>query len=623
MEFNSIFVRKLYATGIFQRFAIFFYLTPMLKITRFISILSAIFFITSCEKQSSVKPLADCPETPPSYENATGEFDPIAVPDKAVPCGEISLWGASTPYSLNMWQDYNSFSASVISMLFEPLAELHSKENRPVGILASKWEISPDGMSYSFEIDSRAKWSDGKAITAYDVQFYYDVIMNPKNLTPIFKVGLERLERPEVIDSLHLTVKAKDPHWNNFWEAAGMVAFPKHIWENTDFNTIRFEFPVVSGPYAIKQMKIDRSLELVRREDWWGRQKNYNAGKYNFNKIKYNFMEDRNKALEALKKGDFDAYPIYTSSIWINQTDFDAVKKGYVLKNRVFNEEPKGFQGFALNLRRDKFKDVRVRKALSLMLNRELMSEKFMFNQYFLLNTYFPSLWEGHKNPNAPLYPFAPDSARKLLEEAGYTVNAQGKLVDKNGNPFKVTFLNYAEDIRHTTKFQEDLKTVGIESEIETVSLSTFRQRIDEANFDLCWLAWGAGRLSDPEASWHSKTANDKGTNNVPGLQDRIIDSLIEAQKTEQSLDARNEILKKLDTRLTEIVPYILLWQSDNSKILHWNRFGYPESLYGKFNREDAIPVYWWLDPKKAATLRNAQKNSENLPVLGIDVIYK
>ncbi|MCL2101183.1 MAG: extracellular solute-binding protein [Fibromonadales bacterium] len=591
----------------------------MLKLT---ALLLAIALFASCEKKSQTNSIAACPDTPPVYENATGEFDPIAVPSEAVHCGEISLWGSAMPRSLNMWQDYNSFSISVMSMLFEPLAELHSTENRPVGILASAWEISPDGMSYSFEIDSRAKWSDGQPITAYDVQFYYDVIMNPKHLTPIFKVGLSRLERPEIIDSLNFTVKAKDPHWANFWSAAGMVAFPKHIWENTDFNSIRFEYPVVSGPYEIKQMRVDRSLELTRRASWWGRQKNYNAGKYNFDKITYRFMEDRNKALEALKKGVFDAYPIYTSSIWSQQTDFDAVKKGYVLKNRVFNNEPKGFQGYALNLRRDKFKDIRVRQALSLLLNRELMNDKYMFNLYFLLNTYYPSLWPENQNPNALLYPFAPDSARKLFEEAGYTVNAQGKLAGKDGKPFELTFLNYAEDVRHATKFQEDLKAVGIESKIETVSLSTFRQRIDEFNFDLCWLAWGASRLSDPEASWHSKTAGDKGTNNVPGMQDSAIDSLIEAQKTEYDLDARNEILRQLDSRLTEIVPYILLWQSDNNKILHWNRFGYPKSLYGKFNREDAIPVYWWLDPKKAAILHEAQKNGQTLPIRELDIRY-
>jgi microcin C transport system substrate-binding protein len=586
---------------------------------------AVIFFFAACDLQKQKlqkQSAADCPDVPPVYENATGEFDPIAVVSEAVPCGEISLWGASMPRSLNMWQDYNSFSSNVMFMMFEPLLELHSTENKPVGVLASSYEISEDGMTYFFEIDSRARWSDGKHITAYDVQFYYDVIMDPKNLTPIFKVGLSRFERPYIIDSLRLSVRAKDPHWGNFWEASSMVAFPQHIWKDVDFNSIRFEFPVVSGPYAIKQMKIDRSLELERRPDWWGWQKNYNAGKYNFSKIKYNFMEDRSKALEALKKGDFDAYPIYTASIWMQQTDFDAVRKGYVLKNRVFNEEPKGFQGFALNLRRKKFQDVRIRKALALLLNRELMNEKYMFNQYFLLNTYYPSLWPESKNPNAPLDLYNPDSARKLFEEAGYKVNLQGKLEDANGNPFELTFLNHAEDVRHTTKFQEDLNAVGIDSKIETVSLSTFRQRIDDASFDLCWLAWGAGRLSDPEASWHSKTANEKGTNNIPGVADPVIDSLIEAQKTEHNLDSRNEILRQLDTRLTEISPYILLWQSGNSKILHWNIFGYPKSLYGKFNREDAITVYWWLDKKKAETLQNAQKNGESLPVAEIDVKY-
>ncbi|MCL2260205.1 MAG: extracellular solute-binding protein [Fibromonadales bacterium] len=578
--------------------------------------------LISCEKYSQTKAGISCPSSPPVYENATGDFDPIALPNDAVPCGEISLWGGPMPQSLNVWRDVNSFSSSIMSMLFEPLAELHSTDNRAVGVLASSWDVSPDGMSYSFKMDSRAKWSDGKSVTAYDVQFYYDVIMDPKNLTPVFKVGLSRLERPEVHDSLRFTVRAKDPHWNNFWEAAGMVAFPKHVWENVDFNAIRFEFPVVSGPYEVKQVKIDRNLELSRRADWWGRQKNYNAGKYNFDKIVYRFMEDRNKALEALKKGDFDAYPIYTSSIWMNQTGFDAVKKGYVLKNRVFNEEPKSFQGFALNLRRDKFKDVRVRKALSLMLDRELMNEKFMFNQYFLLNTYYPSLWEKHQNPNAPLYLFAPDSARKLFEEAGYFVNKHGKLVDSSDLAFELTFLHHGEDLRHITKFQEDLKTIGIDSKIETVSRSTFSQRIDEANFDLCWLAWGAGRLSDPEAAWHSRTANDKGTNNVPGVQDSTIDSLIETQKTEYDINVRNSILQSLDARLTEIVPYILLWQSENNKILHWNRFGYPKTLYDKFNREESIPVYWWYSPEKAQKLQEAQKKGENLPIPEIDVKY-
>ncbi|MBR6833658.1 MAG: ABC transporter substrate-binding protein [Fibrobacter sp.] len=559
----------------------------------------------------------NCPELQQDPE-ATGEFDPIASKD-ARPCGAITLWGSAMPKSFNMWEDYNSFSAELMGMMFEPLVSLHSTEDREVGILADSWNVSEDGKTFTFHVDPRAKWSDGKSVTAEDVQFYYDVIMDEKNLTPIFKVGLSRFDRPEVVDSLTVKMTAKESHWGNFWEAAGMLAFPKHAWAGKDFNQIRYEFPVVSGPYKIKTFREDRYVELARRADWWGFKKNWNRGKYNFEKIRYRFMNDQTKALEAFKKQDFNAYAIYTSSIWMKQTDFDAVKKGWAVKQRIFNKEPIGFQGMAINLRKPQFQDVRVRRALSMLLNREAMNEKYMFGQYFLLNSYYPDLWENNQNPTAPLYTFNPDSARALFAEAGYKVNAQGVL-EKDGKPFAINFITSQEDLRHLTLFQEDLKKVGVVATIEQMSQSTLRKRLDDADFDLYWVNWGAGRLRDPEASWSSATALQKGTNNLAGVQDKVVDSLINLQKTEFDLAKRNEILKALDNRLAEIVPYVLMWQCDHHRILYWNRYGMPEKVLDRFNREDAIPVYWWLDPAKSAALDKAMKAGESLPIPEYDV---
>lgn len=255
---------------------------------------------------------ADCPILPMDPE-ATGEFDPVASKE-ARPCGAITLWGSAMPKSFNMWEDYNSFSAELMGMMFEPLVSLHSTEDKEVGILADSWSVGEDGKTFTFHVDPRAKWSDGKSITAEDVQYYYDVIMDEKNLTPIFKVGLSRFDRPEVVDSLTIKMTAKEIHWGNFWEAAGMLAFPKHAWQGKDFNQIRYDFPVVSGPYIIKTFREDRYVELARRADWWGFKKNWNRGKYNFQKIRYRFMNDQTKALEAFKKQDFNAYAIYTTS---------------------------------------------------------------------------------------------------------------------------------------------------------------------------------------------------------------------------------------------------------------------------------------------------------------------
>ncbi len=559
----------------------------------------------------------NCPELPQDPE-ATGEFDPIASKD-ARPCGAITLWGSAMPKSFNMWEDYNSFSAELMGMMFEPLVSLHSTEDREVGILADTWNVSEDGKTFTFHVDPRAKWSDGKPVTAEDVQFYYDVIMDEKNLTPIFKVGLSRFDRPEVVDSLTVKMTAKESHWGNFWEAAGMLAFPKHVWAGKDFNQIRYEFPVVSGPYKIKTFREDRYVELQRRADWWGFKKNWNRGKYNFEKIRYRFMNDQTKALEAFKKQDINAYAIYTSSIWMKQTDFDAIQKGWAVKQRIFNKEPIGFQGMAINLRKPQFQDVRVRRALNMLLNREAMNEKYMYNQYFLLNSYYPDLWEGNQNPTAPLYKFNPDSARALFAEAGYKVNAQGVL-EKDGKPFAINFITSQEDLRHLTLFQEDLKKVGVVATIEQMSQSTLRKRLDDADFDLYWVNWGAGRLRDPEASWISTTALQKGTNNLAGVQDKVVDSLINLQKTEFDLAKRNEILKALDNRLAEIVPYVLMWQCDHHRILYWNRYGTPEKVFDRFNREDAIPVYWWLDPTKSAALDKAMKAGESLPIPEYDI---
>jgi len=550
-----------------------------------------------------------------------GEIDPVANTE-AKAGGVYTTWGSSFPKSLNMYLDYNSFSAEVMGYLFEPLIALHSTENKPVGMLASKWHISDDKKTFTFTIHPKAMWSDGTPITAQDVQFYYDVIMNPQNLTPIFRVDLQRFERPVIIDDHTIKISANESHWRNFWTAAGLTAFPRHRWKDVDFNTQNFEFPVVSGPYRLKEVKKGRFITLERRKDWWGRVKRYNQNKYNFAQIKYKFMEDRVKALEAFKKGVFDAYAIYTSSIWIKQTEFDAVKKGWVARQRIFNKEPKGFQGLAINLREDKFSDVRVRQALCHLLNREKMNQQLMYNQYFLLNSFYPDLYPDNINPTTPVIAFNPEKARKLLKEAGWKVGNDG-LLRKNGIPFTISFLSYSADQRHLSIYIEDLKKVGIQASIEQLTLSTFRKRIDNHDFDMVWMAWGASRLRDPEASWHSKTADQNASNNITGVKDGVIDSLIELQKTELDIDVRNDILKQIDARLVEIVPYVFLWQSDNNRILYWRRFGMPEYVFDKYNREDIIGTYWFIDPEKEKNLNTAMKENASLPERNGDIYYK
>ncbi len=572
-------------------------------------------------------PVPTSPETPAATPvpveavQPIGDPDPLAVPT-ALKGGSYASWGGPFPKSLNMWLDYNSFSNSVTSLMFEPLVEMHSTNDEPVGALADKWEISEDGTTYTFHINPAAKWSDGKPVTAADVQFYYDVIMNPKNLTSLFRVDMSRFARPEIIDERTIRITAQESHWKNFWAAAEFVALPSHVWKDADFNKINFEFPVVSGPYRLSDVKMNRSVSLQRRPDWWGRVKNYNTGKYNFDQMVFRSTEDRVKVLEMLKKADVDAYAIYTAKIWAEQTNFPQVQKNWIVRQNVFNKDPKSFQGFALNMRRPILEDVRVRQALAHLLNRQLMNEKLMFNQYFLLNSYFPDLYPNNENPAVEVTKFDPSKARTLLADAGWTVAPDGILA-KDGQRLTLTILHYdSSDLRHLNIYTQDLKSVGIDAKIEVVSRATFTKRVDNHDFDMIWANWSASRLRDPETMWSSKTAGDIATQNIPGVKDPEIDKLIEQQKTEMDLGKRNDILKQIDARLVAITPYVLMWQSGSSRLLYWNKYGTPPTILPKYGDERAALAYWWYDPAKDATLKDAQKSGAALPAQPAEVHF-
>jgi microcin C transport system substrate-binding protein len=588
-----------------------------------LAFLLPVLILAGCGKPSGIQPndTVSAVKDAPVQIEAGGEADPVAV-EGAKKGGSYSTWAGEFPKSLNMWLDYNSFSAQISGLMFETLVEMHSTKDEPVGILAESWEISPDKKTYTFKIHPDAKWSDGKPVTAEDVQFYYDVMMNPKNLTSLWRVDLSRFARPEIVDDKTIRITAQEPHWKNFWTAAGFFAFPKHAWKDLDFNSLNLDFPVVSGPFALGEVKMNRSIQLKRRADWWGRVKRYNANKFNFDSINFKAMEDRSKALEVLKKEEFDAYAVYTAKIWAQDTHFPQIEKNWIVRQRIFNRDPKGFQGFALNLRRPVMQDLRVRQALAHLLNRELMNDKLMFNQYFLLNSYFPDLYPDNQNPDAPLTKYDPEKARSLLKEAGWQVGPDG-LLAKDGKPFKLTILHMGSDLRHLNIYIQDLKAVGIDANIDLVSQSTFTKRVDSHDFDMIWSNWEGSRLRDPESMWSSKQADETATQNYCGVKDAEIDQLIEQQKTEMDASKRNDILKKIDARLIALSPYVLMWQSGSVRLLYWNKFGTPKNVLGKFGDERGAIEYWWADPDKEKSLEEARKNNAALPKLPDEVHYQ
>ena len=537
--------------------------------------------------------------------------------ERAIPGGRIVVSAGAVPKSLNVLLDNNTFSSQVFGLMYESLLGMDGETAEYAPGLANKWTVSDDGRVFIFSIDPEARWSDGRPVTAEDVKWTFDAIMNPKHMTGPHKVALATFVEtpPEVLSEREIRFTASEVHWRNLGAAGGFPVMPKHAFDGADFNKINFEFPVVSGPYKVGEMRENLHLDMARRRDWWAGSKASNKNIYNFDTIRFVFFSDSDNAWESFRKGRFDLLPVYTARIWAQETTGERFDKNWIVKREIRNRNPVGFQGFAMNTRRAPYNDVRVRKALAHLLDRETMNETMMHGSYFLHRSYFEDIYDAAHPCTNIFYEYNPGKAAELLRKAGWLADPESGALTKDGRPLVLNFVsNSGTSDKFLARYKADLAEQGIGLEIERKDWAAWARDMDEYNFDITWAAWSAGLRKDPEGMWSSKYANSDGGNNITGFSDPRVDALIEKQRTEFSLVERNEICREIDAILTDAVPYILLWNMDATRLLWWNKFGVPENVLSKYGSHEDAMVYWWYDPDSADALSDAMEKGLTLP---------
>ena len=549
-----------------------------------------------------------------NWTNGGGrKTDPIASL-KAEKGGAISVYGGQSPKSLNYYLDNNTFSAAVFSAMFDSLMGVHPITKEFIQGIAEKWAIADSGLVFIFQIDSKAKWSDGTPITAADVKYTYDVIMDPASMTGVFKVGLENFYSPEILDERTIKFTAKEIHWRNLLELATLNILPRHQMESLDFNKINFEFPVVSGAYKLKKIIEGKQISLERRKDWW--QTNYPdvVNTNNFDIINYKIVGNPDDAFDLFKRGEIDLYPVYTSRIWMKETDGEKFAKNWIVKQKIINQHPVGFQGFAMNMRREPFNDKRVRLALVHLLNRKMMNEKLMYSQYFLHKSYFEDLYDRNNICPNKETKFDKKKARELLAASGWKANNKGVL-EKNGKEFVIRFLERDKSVeKFVNIFSEDLKDVGIKLEIDLVDFAEWAKRMDEFQFDMTWASWSSSSFKDIEGMFHSKEARRLQGNNITGFMNEVVDVISDKTKTLFNIEERHKLIRQADKIIFDEHPYVLLWNINYTRLLYWNKFGTPQTVLSKFGDDASALTYWWYDSEKDTELKDAMNANENLP---------
>ena len=521
-------------------------------------------------------------------------------------------------------------SRTIMALCYESLLSQHPTTLEFVPSLASHWSISDDKMVFKFRINPDARWWDGMPVTADDIVATWDLRMDETILFPSSQITFGKYERPVAESKYIVSVKAKSVNWRNFLYFSTMVIHPNHILKDLDGTAFleEYAFSVIpgTGPYIIPEENIinQESYTFESRDDYWAANDPLNRYKFNFDRIKVSVVKD-NDALqfEKFKKGEQDIFNVNRSRRWIEETDFDATKNGWIRKQRVFSEKPAGTSGYYFNMRQWPFDDKRVRYAFCYLYDREKMNREMYYNEYGMMN----SLYSGtvYENPNNNSFSYNPQKAIELLQEAGYTSrNDDGWLV--HAETGKV--LSFEIGIQKTSEYmvtpvQQMMKEYGIDMKIKFVDYNTMIKNVNARNFSVCMLAYTGLIYPNPESSLRSSLADMNDNNNVWGFKSERVDELLDEYDICFDQNRRIEIIQEIDGIFNDEHPIAFSIVRNYSRMMWWDKFGYPNWMLSRYVGEywDAF-YYWWIDEEVHEQLADAMAEGRELDLKPIDMKY-
>ncbi len=502
----------------------------------------------------------------------------------------------SQPPTLNALSSSDYYASVVQNYVMEGLLTRNPETREWEPGLAAKWEISKDGLKYTFTLRDGVKWHDGKPLTIEDVKFSYDAIMHPKDKykTARLKPYYENIKDAVVIDKKTIVFTAKKVYFLNFDVVAGLTVVPKHLYENpTKKQKKKLNKTLVgTGPYTLHKFKRGKSITLKKNKSWWGSKEKHLANEYNYDQILMRFVKERTAGLRRLEKGQLD-FQEMTAENYMKNTKGDKWGKE-VFKVKMQNKAAKGYGFIGWNLKDPILKDKKVRKALYHLLDREKMIEKF---RYGLAEPATGPLYRksvyANGNVRPILYNFK--EAKFLFKKAGWADTDGDQILDKviNGKKTKmsITILEpNKEFVKYLTMYKEDAKKAGVEINVKLIEWNAFLKLLDERKFQAVRLGWGAGSIDwDPKQIWHS--ASQKGGSNFIGYNNPEVDKLIDEARTLLDFKKRQKVLQKVFKLIADDVPYAFFFNDKFGFYGHTKRMKREKDSY---NYSVGIS-YWWI----------------------------
>lgn len=466
----------------------------------------------------------------------------------------------------------DSASGEITGWIFNGLTK-YDKNIIITGDLAESWDISPDGLEIVFHLRRGVRWHDGVELTADDVLFTYDTVVNPNIPTP-YSSNYGPVKSVEAIDKYTVRVRYEEP-FAPALESWGMGILPKHILDGKDItNDYYSRNPVGTGPYRLKEWVTGQKITLKANRDYF-------EGEPGVQKFIARIIPDTATMFLELKFGGIDFMGL-TPPQYKLQAGTERFNKFF----QKFRYPAFGYTYLAYNLLDPRFADKRVRRALSHAINKQDIIVGVLLGYGTPCTGPFPPESWAY-NPNVKDTSYDPFLSIKLMEEAGWKVGRTG-LLEKNGKPFEFTVItNQGNEARIKTAqiIKEHLKRIGVTMHIKVLEWQAMlHEFIDKKRFEAIILGWGLSRDPDVYDIWHSSKTRE-GEFNFISYKNEEVDRLLLAGRRTFNLDERRRIYWRIHEILAEDQPYTFLYVPDALPVLH-----------KRFKGVEQAPIGIWHD---------------------------
>lgn len=536
--------------------------------------------------------------------------------------------------SYGSFDNFNPFifkgiaAPQVVDLTLDTLAIVPSDDfSTAYPLIAKSFELTDEYIS--FFIDERAKFADGTPVLADDVAFSFESLLDKGS--PFYKVYYSGVERVEKIAPRHVRF------WFNHGEKnkelpliiSQLKIFSKKDWEGREFATPSLKAPLGSGPYLLEGFSPNKFISLKRNPNYWAKDLPSRKGFYNFDIVRYDYYQDTTVTLQALFSGNIDAREEYIAKIWVTGYDNELIRSGKIIKEDIASPETARLQNFSFNIRKPMFANKKAREAIGWAFNFEWANENLFYNQYSRLYSYFTNsgmeataLPEGEELailekyrhllpeevfatvPQNPVFGNSRENLRHavaLLREAGYDF-VDGKMTNmQNLEPLEFEILSNSANGSSFTRvmlpFLKNLEKIGIKATFRNLETNVFKNRLDNFDFDMVIVTYPMSQMPGNEQKefWGSSAADIKGSYNLIGIKNPVVDEIVNALVLVQEKDEYVAHIKALDRVLLNENYMIMQWYSPNQRVAYHDKFHHPKTE----TKVGFQPFTWWAKESK------------------------